>query len=186
MNRILPYLIKLSRTIPYLDTLSQIHSDFALGNQPNSSITSREPSNNQIRTRKTLTFVRQSESTTENALIFVSQSESSITSTESSANQNQVLCHRELSARAEDPSRLSARYSLSYYIGSSTPLPRQLCSNIYYSYVTKKSKWEFRIWREINNFFIHLFTHRTRPFRPSKNGPNLSEMEIKKLIHAPT
>ena len=29
---------------------------------------------------------------------------------------------RELSARAEDPSRLSARYSLFWYIGSSTPL----------------------------------------------------------------
>ena len=43
----------------------------------------------------------------------VSQSESSITSPESSANQNQALRRhyvtRELSARVEDPSRLSAR-----------------------------------------------------------------------------
>ena len=47
---------------------------------------------------------------------FVSQSESSITSPESSANQNRVLRNpsrhyvtRELSARGEDPSQLSAR-----------------------------------------------------------------------------
>ena len=51
---------------------------------------------------------------------FVNQSESSITSPESSANQNRVLRHpsrhyviRELSVRIGDPSRFSARYSLS-------------------------------------------------------------------------
>ena len=55
-----------------------------------------------------------------------SQSLSSITSPEPSANQNRALRHRELSARREDPSRLSARYSLSQYMRVFTPLPPQL------------------------------------------------------------
>ena len=72
-------------------------------------------------------FVSQSELSTKNPFQFVSQSESSITSLESSTNQNRVLRHSsrqpirigyyatlELSTRVEDPYQLeSARYRLS-------------------------------------------------------------------------
>ena len=45
-----------------------------------------------------------------------------------------------------------------------------------------------RLRREINNFSIHLFHHRTRfsIFRQKIDGPNPSEMDIKVSIPAPT
>ena len=112
LSRTIPYLNTLSRTIPYLNTLSRTHLACAQNRRIVGS---------------------QSKSSTKKPFNFVSQSESSITSPESSANQNRVLHHsaanqirvlrntsrqpirieyyvtRELSATVEDPSRLSAR-----------------------------------------------------------------------------
>ena len=111
LSRTIPYFITLSWTIPYLNTLSRLQPACAQNRRIVGS---------------------QSESSTKKPSKFVSVSASSITSPESSANQNRVLHHsaakqirvlrntsrqpirieyyatRELSARVEDPSRFSA------------------------------------------------------------------------------
>ena len=132
----IPYLNTLSRTIPYaytlpnaiaylntcipilihayLNTLSRLHIliHCRLGSQSKSN-TRETSANNQNRTPSATNQNREPST-------LGSQSESSITSPESSVNQNRALRQpsrhyvtRELSDRVEDPSRLSARYSLS-------------------------------------------------------------------------
>ena len=77
---------------------------------------------NQNRAGKTSNFVRQSESSTKEPFNFVSQSESSITSPSQSESSITSPESSRFGWRSLLGSRLeSARYSLSSYIGTSTP-----------------------------------------------------------------